>query len=344
MHCCSPGVDSTPPSRAKRWLSWCALGLVALAGLGWLVAPRLIARKVRRELASLPGGYTGDIDEVELRLWDAEVAMLGMRVEKKRPQIPTPFLRAAEFVIGFERRGFGLRNTLRVVQPIVSLVDGKTPAQDQWGPHFKLETLREKLPFELDGLRVEDGQLHLRVFDAEPPVDAYLSHVDVAWSDLSHCLPPGDATCDSRVRVRGRMMGHATLALGGRFERNPESSLVLSGTLRDLAARQLSPLLLRYVKVDVQDGKVDLDLRYHRHGDHYTALIVPKLEDLKVLGGRDDTKLGREMALALTAGWFERRRGEKAVRLRGQSGRDNLDFKVVDSPAKEARDKRDEEP
>ena len=322
------------PSRRLHWLLWSGLAICLLAAVGWLAAPSLIARKVRKQLAALPGGYAGDIEGVELRLLSGEVAMLGMRIEKSHPHIPAPFLRADEFVIGFVREGSRLRNSLRVVRPVVSLVDGKTPAQDQWGPNFKLETLREQLPFELSELQVEDGQIHLRVFQAAPPVDAYISHLDVNWGELTNCLPPGTSACHSRVRVRGRVMGEGALAAAGGFERTPESRFSITGSVRDLVAKQLSPLLLRYAKVDVQDGKLDLDLRYRRHGDHYSALIVPKLDDFKVIGGDKDTKVGREMALALAAGWFERRRGEKAVRLQGTSGRDNLEFKVIDTPGR----------
>lgn len=311
-----------------------------LAAVGWLAAPSLIARKVREQLATLPGGYAGDIEGVDVRLFAGEVALLGMRIEKEHPRIPAAFLHADELVIGFVLDGLRLRNTLRVVRPVVNLVDGKTPAQDQWGPTFKLETLRERLPFELHAAAIEDGQIHLREFQAKPPVDAYVSRLDVRWSDLDHCLPPGTSACHSRVRVRGRVMGDATLAFAGRFERTPQSTLSILGSLRGLKAKQLSPVLLRYAKVDIQDGKADFDLRYHRTGDRYSALIVPKLDDLEITGGDRDTRMGREMALALAAGWFERRRGEKAVRLHGISGRGKLGVELVDTPQGRSKNSR----
>ncbi len=58
-------------------------------------------------------------------------------------------------------------------------------------------------------------------------------------------------------------------------------------------------------------------------------------------GGDDrDAKLGREMALGLAAGWFERRNGQKAVRFEGTSGRGKPAFAILDrpSPARRAPD------
>lgn len=325
---------NTRSHRPLRWLLWSGLAVCLLVSLAWLAAPGLIARKMRKELASLPDGYAGDIESAELRLFAGEVVMRGMRIEKQHPHIPAPFLRADEVVLGFVRDGLRLRNTLRVVRPVISLVDGKTPAQDQFGPDYKLETFREKLPFELSEFRLEDAEVHLREFQADPPVDAYLSHLDLRWSELEFCLPPGATTCHSQLRIRGRFMGGASVVAAGTFERRPEETFALTGTLRNLAAKQLSPLLLRYAKIDIQKGKVDLDLRYRRQGDRYSAVIVPKLDDIEVIGGDHDTKFGREMALAVTAGWFERRRGEKALRVRGTSDGAVPDIAVIDTPSK----------
>src|SRR4051794_7191592 len=92
-------------SQRRNWLLWCGLTIGLLAAVGWLAAPRLIARKVRKQLAALPGGYAGDIEGVEVRLFAGEVALLGMRIEKTRPRIPAAFLRADEFVLGFVHEG-----------------------------------------------------------------------------------------------------------------------------------------------------------------------------------------------------------------------------------------------
>jgi hypothetical protein len=306
--------------------------LVAMYGL----LPWLIERKARRQLSALSDGYLGDLKGVDLRLWRAEVAIQGLRIEKFEPtHIRVPFLRARELVLGFTLDALHPRSTLRMLEPVVHLVDGPRPALDQWGPDFDLRTLREQLPFELESLEIERGAVHLHDFHAKPEVDARVEQVNVHWRNLAGCLPPGDARCRSRFEAEARLLGQAPLTLRGRFERRPNPELVLDAEVKNLAAKPLSPLLIRYAEIDLQGGRVDLTATYRGAGAKYSILIVPRLEDMEVMGGkREATRFGREMGVALVAGYFERKRGKKAVRLRGTQGRDDLDFDVIDTPGK----------
>ncbi len=110
-------VDPHVRPHGKRWLLWSALALVALAGLGWLAAPSPIASKVRREASPSARWLRAETS----RTWHcafstARWSSHGMRGREAAP-IATPFLRAEEIVVSVERRGFGLRNTVRVVAP-----------------------------------------------------------------------------------------------------------------------------------------------------------------------------------------------------------------------------------
>jgi hypothetical protein len=307
------------------------LGIPVVLGGIMLLAPRLIERRVRAQLAQLGDGYRGSLEGISLRLLSAEVAIQGLRIE--RPHAPHPYLRADELVIGFRLDGARPRTRLALVKPVVNWLDARDDAQDQWGPDFDLKQLREQLPFELDALDVRAGELHLRALDVRPVVDVALRNVDVAWEALAGCLPPGSSACRSQLRGSARPMKDGRLALRGRFERRPQTRLALSGELRGLSAAALGPVLLHYAEVDVQGGTVNLEARYTLRGRRYHGVVVPRLHELEVMGGeRDKTRFRRELGLAMAAGFFERRRGEKAVRFEGTKGRSDFDYEIVDNP------------
>jgi hypothetical protein len=307
--------------------------VLACGVAAYLLAPWLIARRVESQLADMGEGYRGSFDAIELRALSAEIAIVGLRVERVKPRIETPFLEARELVIGIVRNGTRLHTVLRAEAPTINWIDARNDALDQWGPPFELAKFREDLPFDLTDVKLRDATLHLRAFDADPEVDVYLKEANVHWRDLAGCLPPGGPGCRSELTGRATAVGNARLTLRGSFDRKPESHFVVEGKLTDLAAKALSPLLLRYAKLDVTGGSLDLEARYALRGRRYTGLFVPRLHDLEVMGGdRQQTRFGRELGLAMVAGYFERRRGEKAIRIEGTKGKDDFDYEVVDNP------------
>jgi hypothetical protein len=327
-------------SSKRGW--WIALlALLALLVVGRLVAPAIIERVVTKSLHQLSDGYVGDIDHIDVRMLSAEIALVELRVRKENGLVPVPFMQARELVIGTVMDSWKPRSTLRVVSPVVSVVDGPNEAKSQTGPTFKLEDLRRQLPFELVSLVVEDGEFHFRNFEGKPDLDVYAKDLDVTWDKLFGCLPPGSSACHSELRADAVLLERGKLVAKGQFERNPKARLHADITVRDLPAAQLSPVLKRYAKVDVQKGEIDLDVRYDRRGKSQTALIVPKLSNLEVRGGDGEkTSFFREVGLAAAAGWFERKKGEKAVRF-SSAGPGDSSFELIDLKPKSAGGKTD---
>lgn len=334
----SPQTKSAHRSARRSRIAWIAGGVALVVVIAAaLFAEPLIERVVEAGIENMPGGYRGSIERVDLRPLSADVALVGMKIEKQGGDVAAPYLQIDEFVVGTVRDGWKLRTTLRIVSPVVNLVDAPTPKAAQWGPDFELAKMRDQLPFELSRVDIEDAEVHFRNFHADPAIDVYLVGASVTWEQLVGCLPPGSAICHSEVRAESSLMKSGRATLKGGFERAPKPQTELRLDVSGLHAKELNPLLIEYAKVDVRGGEVALDFRYQGRGDRHSMRIVPRISDLEVIGNPDDdTRALRKLGLAIGANWFERNAGTKAITIEGKSG-GKFDYSIVDLPARSAK-------
>jgi hypothetical protein len=307
------------------------LGLTVVLIAGRLAAPAIIAKVVRGSLEDMKEGYRGDIRDVELSVLGAEVALLGLRIEKTNGKVPVPFMDIDRFVLAAVWEGYKPRMELIAHRAKINMVDASSKAAQQWGPPFELEDLRKQLPLELSAVRFIDGEFHFRNYEAQPPVDLFAKNLDADWEKLTGCLPPGWAACNSTLRAKASVMRGGRLALRGRFDRHHGPNFYASAKLNELKPVQLNPMLTKYAKIDMQDGTIDADAIYQNRNDAQRLVLVPRLYDVKVLGSddRDEIKPGREILAGLAAGFFERRRGTKAVEYK-KGARGEGKWKLID--------------
>lgn len=331
-----------PGQRGSKRGWWIALLVVLLVLVaGRLAAPSIVKKVVTKSLHELPDGYVGEIESVDMRMLSAEVAMLGLRIVKQNGLVPVPFMQAKELVLGTVMDSWKPRTTLRMVEPNVSYVDASSEAKKQTGPSFDLKKLQKQLPFELIRVVIENGQMHFRKYETKPDLDAYATGVNVTWDKLVGCLPPGSSSCRSELKGEGTVLKTGKLNLKGAFDRSPDVRFHVDAALRNLRAASLSPLLKEYAKVDIQKGEVDLDARYDRRGKSHSALITPRLSDIEVVGSdTKDTRFFRELGLAAAAGYFERKKGKKAIKFVSRPSGES-DFSLVDLPGKSADSQTD---
>ncbi|MDB4987314.1 MAG: hypothetical protein JWN04_2492 [Myxococcaceae bacterium] len=320
---------------------WIALAaIVLLVIVARLAMPAIVKSVVNHKLETMPGGYQGSVEDVAVRILDGEIGLRNFRIVKKNGLVPVRFMAVKELVLGTVRDSWRLRTVLRFVEPNASFVQNDAEAKKQWGPPHTLDHLQEQLPFQLLRVEIEDGQAHFRDFQTKPDIDAYATKLNIVWDKLVGCLPPGSSACRSNLEGRANVMKTGKLKLKGTFERSPKVDFKLNAALDNLRAAELNPPLTKFAKIDVKKGTVDLDARYDRKGDSHDILLVPYLSDFEVAGSDDKkgTSFFRELGVAAAAGFFERRKGEKAVSIKSRPGGDT-DFKLVDSPQKKAAEK-----
>jgi hypothetical protein len=315
----------------KRWLIVAAVVVVVLIGLV-VALPSIIQKIVESKLETMPGGYQGTMDHAEVRGFGSEIALCGFTITKKNGLIPVPFLKMKEFQLLTERDGWKLRGAMRFVEPVFNFVDAESEAKKQKGPEETIETLRQKLPFELTWVEVQNGTAHFRNYQTKPDMDVYAHDLNVRWQDLFGCLPPGNSACRSQMRGSLKVMKSGDLKLKGRFARNPVPDFHVTAHLRDLRAPELNPFLQEYAKIKMSKGVLALDARGDGHGDRLDALLVPLLDDIEVEKAEgEDKSFLRKVGAGIATGWFERKKGKKGIAVT-QKPNGKIDFEIVDKP------------
>lgn len=315
---------------ALRRTGW-ILGVSALLalGIGWAAGP-LICAQINKGLADMKEGYVGHVEAVSVDWLVPGVTLHELRVERPKHKVGVPFLTVERLEVEVLFRSWHEpRIGLRFVGPVVSFVDAPRRIDQQWGPPFTLANLREKLPFDLGYAQLTDMQLHFRNFHSKPPVDSYLQKVSLTASPLDRCIQVDSRGCkaqvdlDATLMATGKLRAHATLLDDGRF------SVRADAHVRRVQLPQLNPVLIRYAEVDIQKGRLDLDLTAQLTGAHYRLTLLPDFDELSVLGGQaEHTNKGRKLLLALIAGVVERRDEDWRIVIEGDRGRDNLDWKL----------------
>jgi hypothetical protein len=324
--------------KRRTWLIVAVVVVVVLVALA-LALPSLVKKIIESKLETMPGGYQGTVDHVELRGLGTEVALCGFTIVKKNGEIPVPFLQAKELVLFTEREGWKLRNAVKVLEPTFNFVDAKSKEKKQTGPEKTIESLRGQLPFELVRGEVVDGTGHFRNYQTKPDMDLYASDINMLWEDLYGCLPPGNSACRSQFHGSLNVMKSGSLKLKGRFARNPVSDFHVTAHLRDLRAPELNPFLTEYAKVKMSKGSIALDARGDLHGARLDALMVPLLDDIEVEKAEgEDSSFLRKVGAGIATGWFERKKGEKGIAVT-QKPDGELAFEIVDKP--NVRDPKD---
>jgi hypothetical protein len=303
-----------PLSRRNRWL-WILGVLIVVLIIGRLVATPIVAKVIRDSIETMEGGYRGEIRDVEISVLGAEVAMLDFRITKANGLVPVPFMDIPRFVLAVRFKNFRPYTELVGVGTEVHMVDAKSKAKQQWGPKFELRDLRDQLPFELSAVRFEDSSVHFHNYEARPQVDVAVSKLNAAWEELEWCLPPGSKSCDSELAGKAQALRGASLSFRGDFDRRGGPDFRTTARLTGLKPAQLNPLLLEYAKLDAQQGTIDVDVIYRNRNDAQRLVLVPRLYEVRLLGSENkgDVKLWREMLAGVAAGYFERKRGTKAI-------------------------------
>ena len=314
---------------------WIALIVVLLVMvIGRLVAPSLIKKIINSKLENMEGGYQGSVEDVVIRMLDAEIGLRGMRIVKKNGLVPVPFMQMKELVLRTERESWRPRTVLRIIEPNAAFVDAESEARKQKGPPHQLDNLSKQLPFELLRVEVVNGQFHFRNFQTKPDIDVYAHDLNAVWDKLVGCLPPGSSACHSHLEASAVLLKSGKLDATGTFARTPEVDFHLDAKVNGLRVPQLNPVLAQYAKVDVKKGDADLTLRYDRNAQHHHVLLVPALTGFEVVGSDDKkTSFARELGVAAAAGYFERKAGKKAISIDSKPGHDT-DFKLIDLPGK----------
>lgn len=134
--------------------------------------------------------YDGRIGDVHIHLYRGAYSIDDIRLNKTTGNVPVPLFAAKRLDLAIQWKELLHRKLVgRVVMqnPELNFVDAGNESETQTGAGGPwLDMLRELTPFKLNAIIVQEGSIHFRAFQRDPPVDVYLSQLNASIENLTN--------------------------------------------------------------------------------------------------------------------------------------------------------------
>jgi hypothetical protein len=165
------------------------LGLLLLGITGRAFLPWAVRDYVNRTLDRNPL-YAGQIGPVRIHLWRGAYSVESVRINKTIGNVPVPFfaVKRVDFAIQWNALAQGkIVGRMLLDQPELNFVDAASEEETQTGEGAPwLQMIRDLFPFRINRAVVQNGSIHFRAFEAQTPVDVYLSEVQALIDNLTN--------------------------------------------------------------------------------------------------------------------------------------------------------------
>src|SRR5438874_1824327 len=277
-------------TRRRRW-PWRTVVLIVLAlalllGVGRAMLPWFVRDYVNRTLDRSPL-YAGNIGEVQIHLWRGAYSIQEVRISKTTGNVPVPFFSAkrVDFAMQWPALLHGrLVGRVLMEQPEMNFVDAPGEGEVQTGAGGPwLQMIRDLFPFKINGAVVKDGSVHFRAFQAQKPVDVYLSQVEGAIDNLSNIRDETNPLV-STVQATALVMDQAKVDF--KMTLDPFSyrpTFHMGVRLLGLDATKINDLAQVYGKFDFKRGWFDLVVEAEAREGQLTGYAKPLFRNLKVV-------------------------------------------------------------
>lgn len=267
--------------------------------------PVWVTRAINQQLAEL-GGYHGHVRDVDLALWRGAYRINGLVIRQTDAgdeQVPLVSAPRIDLAVSWAALFKGaVAAEVEFQSPQVNFVHAPSSDQDQAGQGVDWrEQLQALLPIRLNAVRVYEGSVHFRNFEADPEVDVYLTDLAATVTNLSNA-DRRDGIQVANLDATARVLDGAPLELAMQFDPLGEmAAFELDLRVRDAALVRLDDLLRAYAGIDVEKGQADLVVELaarDRVLDGYGKLL---LRDLDVVSWTQDVERDDDNPVLL--GW-----------------------------------------
>ena len=284
--------SSTQPQQTKKKRRWhkilllALLSLILLASIARLMLPSYVRWYVNRTLDKSPI-YQGTIGDIDIRLLNGGYIIHDVEINKTTGNVPVPFFSAKKIDLHLEWSALlhgKLVGQIAMVQPQLNFVDAPNDSSSQSGSQGPwLEMIRDLFPFTINSCVIHNGEIHLRVFDANPPVDVSLNQLEAAIDNLSNIhndVQPLITTVEASglAMDTGKFEFHMKL---NPFSYNPSFELALRVVGLDVT--EINALSRAYGKFDFKHGIFDLVVELNAREGALTGYIKPLFRNLTIL-------------------------------------------------------------
>jgi hypothetical protein len=281
--------------RPRRWRKLLVVLVVLglLLGAARLAMPWAVRSYVNRTIARSPL-YEGRIGDVSIHLWRGAYTIHDIRISKTTGNVPVPLFAAKRVDLAIERDALLHGKVVgRIVMdsPELNFVDGGDDATSQTGAGGPwLQIIRDLFPFKINRTQVENGSIHFRAFQRDPPVDVYLSELQGSIDNLTNIqdeVTPLIAT----IRAKALAMDQAKFEYEMKLDPfSYKPTFQLAVRLIGLDATKTNALTRAYGAFDFEKGFFDLVIELNSREGSIDGYIKPLFRNIQILSLDKDIK------------------------------------------------------
>ncbi len=280
---------ATKRDRRRRWrrlLLWVALPLFVILLIGRAMLPSAVRWYVNRVLAEDPV-YLGTVGDIDVQLFRGAYVIRDVTVRRVAGSAPVPLFTAKSIDLAVKWSAL-LRGkvvgTVSIERPVLNFVDAPDADASQSGDSGPwLGILGELFPFRLDSGEAHGGAVHLRLYGEGPPVDVYLTGVDLVAENFTNVrseLSPLLAT----VRLTATAMDDARLEAIVKVDPFSYRPTFQAGVrMLGLDVTKLNDLSERYGWFTFSRGWLDLVVELDVREAQIDGYVKPLFRDLAIL-------------------------------------------------------------
>ncbi|MCQ9422812.1 DUF748 domain-containing protein [Pseudomonas sp. LJDD11] len=281
--------------RRYRWPLWTLAGLASLLLALHLALPYLVRDYLNDKLADM-GDYRGRIADVELAWWRGAYRIKALQIVKVDGKVPVPFLQAPLIELAISWRSLWQDHAVvgEVIfsEPQLNFVDGgqdRSASQTGQGTDWRAQ-LDKVLPFTLNELRIDNGQITFNNFSTTPKVRIEADQVNASLYNLTNVVDlqgPRDARFEGKARLlqSARLESTATFDPMNNFQ---DFDFRLRATGIEL--KRMNDFASAYGKFDFNAGHGDLVIEAQAVDGRLDGYIKPLLRDVEVFNWQQDVE------------------------------------------------------
>jgi hypothetical protein len=285
-----------PQRKFQLWLrsrgALCTLaGIIVVLVVVRLTLPSIIKSYVNHQL-NKNKDYSGQIGDVSVHLWRGAYQVHDIHILKRNGEVPVPFYSTGILDLSLEWSELfhgALVTKIAMLHPSLNFISGPTKEQTQTGKENDWGQILESLvPFKINRLEIQQGQIHFQNLYSAPPVDIYLNDLSVLATNFTNSrrstqeLPAG-------ITARGTTLGNGTLDFDVHI--NPLAktpAFELTGELTNVDLVALNSFLRAYGKFDVARGDFSLFTSFAAKDGNYDGYCKVLFKNLKVFNWAKD--------------------------------------------------------
>jgi uncharacterized protein involved in outer membrane biogenesis len=281
-----------------------------------LYLPTLALRKVNEKLGLLEG-YQGHIDRIGISLWRGAYQIGGLQIDKNGGKVPVPFFSAETIDFSLEWAALlhgRIVTDIEMQSPKINIVNGPTAESSATQPNESFaQTLKGLAPFDIDRLRVKNGEIHYQDFSSEPKVDIALTELQATARNLRNTEEAG-VELPADIQVKGKAFETGVLTIGVKADPlKDQPTFELKQTLDGVALTKLNDLFEAYAKVRVKKGEFGLYAEASAKDGNFKGYAKPILRDVEIDTGRKSVGKKIWAAVASAVKWLISNKSKKQL-------------------------------